>query len=149
MNFLLEDGTGIENATSYASVEYYKSYCDIFNYDYSNLTDDDIKVRLNKATAYIDTNYKFKGNKIKTNQGLNYPTEFASDGMFNAIKKAVVTIAVNIEEININEKNSNIASESYGKISRTYRAGANNKFKIVDKLLKDYITTDIDMVRVR
>jgi hypothetical protein len=69
IQFVVEDGTGKADATSYATVAQFKQYCDNNGIDYTNDADTAIEVYLNQATKYIDMRYKFMGFPTKNTSG--------------------------------------------------------------------------------
>ena len=87
IEFVVEDGTGKSDATSYISVADMKQYWDNMGYDYSALTDDEIEVLLNKCTQAIDGMYfnHWKGIRSSSSQALQWPRAYASypDGYLN------------------------------------------------------------------
>jgi len=79
ITFVVEDGTGLSDATSYCTVDEFKQYWFNKNYDYNNLTEDQIKRLLNDVTAYIDNSYRngFPGKRDTTTQSLEWGREDA------------------------------------------------------------------------
>lgn len=77
IQFTVEDGTGLEDATSYLSVESLKQYFENMGYSYGTLTDDELKTRLNKSTKVLDATYleSFNDNgwRVDSTQALEWP----------------------------------------------------------------------------
>lgn len=76
MEFIVEDGSIVENANSYVSVQYADDYFAIRNIDvWSAFTDEQKKARLIVATQYIDLKYgvRFKGDIVSNVQPLSFP----------------------------------------------------------------------------
>ena len=75
MTLIVEDGTGISDAESYASVVEFKAYCDKRAMDYSLLADSAIEVLLIKATDYMVNVYRNRWQGRRTNeiQALDFP----------------------------------------------------------------------------
>lgn len=75
VEFVVEDGSGVSAATSYLTVEALKQYWENQGYSYEDLTTTDIQRLLNKATSYIDNNYRkgFPGYRQYDNQTLEWP----------------------------------------------------------------------------
>lgn len=74
---VVEDGTGMDDANSYATVAELKAYFDLRGFSYAGKTDDQLASALIQATDYIENKYrgKFKG-KIEfpdTPQALSFP----------------------------------------------------------------------------
>lgn len=91
--FILEDGTGIENANAYITILECKAYWTDRSIDYTGLTDAQIQTAIINATQFIDGRYSFKGFPTTVIQGLMFPR---SNG--GAIKdtKYNRTVAVNV-----------------------------------------------------
>ena len=75
VTFIVEDGSGVAGATSYATLSDLKQYWYDHEYDYGDLTDDAIRRLLNKSTKYIDDNYRggFSGYRQYDDQMLEWP----------------------------------------------------------------------------
>lgn len=75
MSFVLEDGTGLANSTSYASVAEWKSYWTDGGFDFSSYTDPQIQIALMRATRYIEQVYRnrFIGYRTLPTQALSWP----------------------------------------------------------------------------
>lgn len=65
MAFIVEDGTGIKGATSYATVQFFKDYFADRPDDVTGIADATIQTLLVEATDYIDTRWglRFKGKR--------------------------------------------------------------------------------------
>lgn len=79
MAFIVEDGTGLNNSTSYITVDEFKDYWTDRNVDYSSKSDTEIQACLIQATQYIDYNYTFIGYKYTYDQALEFPRYNAYD----------------------------------------------------------------------
>ena len=83
MAIVVEDGTGLANSTSYASVADFKDYHDCRGNDYALLGagDPEIEQALVRATDYIDKRFgvRFKGIKGSADQALEWPRTGATD----------------------------------------------------------------------
>ena len=77
IEFIVEDGTGLADATSYSTLDEFKQYWFNKNYSYDSLNDTDIQRLLNESTAYIDSNYDFPGYRATSTQGLEWIREAA------------------------------------------------------------------------
>lgn len=79
IEFVVETGAGLATATSYLSVADMKQLWDNVGYDYSDLTDDEIMQKLNKATEVIDAQYLtlWPGKRNSTTQRLEWPRDDA------------------------------------------------------------------------
>jgi hypothetical protein len=80
IEFVVEDGTGKSDATSYVSVAEMKQYWDNMGYDYSALSDDEIEQLLNKSTQVLDGMYRhlLPGIRSIGTQALQWPRDWAT-----------------------------------------------------------------------
>ncbi|MFX0132497.1 MAG: DnaT-like ssDNA-binding protein, partial [Candidatus Hodarchaeota archaeon] len=86
MNFVVEDGTGKSDATSYASVAQFESYWTDRGTDYTGTATDTKQAWLNLATEFIDFNYKFLGYATEYDtQALQWPRTGLRDKLGNLI----------------------------------------------------------------
>ena len=92
--FVYEDGTGLPNANSLASVQYFKDYYWLRNVDISTLTDTQIEGFLVLGTDYIVQKYDFKGSKLKDTQSLPFPRVVNNETIFPVnVKYATILLA--------------------------------------------------------
>jgi len=153
MNFIVEDGTGIQTATSYVTTAEFVNFWADRGEDYSETSEADIKAWLNKATAYIDT-FNLKGHRVSRTQALQWPRwgmvhdddwPVLSDEIPSEIKKAVMYIAAHTDTIQ--EINSGVQSESYGPVSKTYTGKAPD-FVLVKQNIRSFLDSANILVRV-
>jgi hypothetical protein len=110
VEFVQETGEGLSNATSYCSIAEMEQYWDNQDYDYSAITTENKQRYLNKATSYIDNNYRrsFPGYRLTSAQALEWPRygayyvpseyEIADDIVPVEIKNAVNEMAYIISQ---------------------------------------------------
>ena len=92
--FVYEDGTGLSNANSLASVQDFKDYYLLRNIDISTLTDTQIEGFLVLGTDYIVQKYDFKGSKLKDTQSLPFPRVVNNETIFPInVKYATILLA--------------------------------------------------------
>lgn len=92
--FTVEDGTGLPNANSLASVQDFKDYYSLRNIDISTLTDEKIEGFLVLGTDYIVQKYDFKGSKLKDTQSLPFPRVVNNETIFPTnVKYATILLA--------------------------------------------------------
>ena len=92
--FVYEDGTGLSNANSLASVQDFKDYYSLRNVDISTLTDTQIEGFLVLGTDYIVQKYDFKGSKLKDTQSLPFPRVINNETIFPInVKYATILLA--------------------------------------------------------
>lgn len=75
MTLIVEDGTGLSNAESYASVDEFKTYHANMGNDVTLLTDTTIEQLLRKATQYMVAVYRsrWQGRRTLQAQALDFP----------------------------------------------------------------------------
>lgn len=103
MAFVVEDGSGLELANAYETLEEFKEHHDDRGVDYSAFTDPQIQVGLVKAADYVDKRFgrRFRGCKLSRVQGLEWPRTSAytdDDYLFSGVpvvlKKAIAEYAM-------------------------------------------------------
>lgn len=70
---VVENGSGLTNSTSYASVDEYRAYWLNKGVDHSSLSDDQVAIRLNDGSEYADYFYCYGGYRESSEQALNVP----------------------------------------------------------------------------
>lgn len=75
MDFIIETGVGLENATSYCSVQFADGYNSgqIDGSDWSDLDLTDKRIALITATQIIDGSFDFFGRRLSRKQALEFP----------------------------------------------------------------------------
>jgi hypothetical protein len=152
--FIVEDGTGLENSTSYVALDYASTYAESFfsEADYttwSEASDASLERVLNRATMYLDSTYQFLGEKSTATQALQFPRAYLYDfkgdlisGVPNDIKKAVCLVAIRLlNGINMSpdlERGGKVIREKIDVIDISYSEGASatTRFLEIDNLLK-------------
>lgn len=88
MALVLEDGTGIIDANSYATVQEFKDYHNDRGNDVSEFSDSDIARLLVRATDYVDQRWgmAFKGYKQFTCNTLSFPRKALVDKAGNTVE---------------------------------------------------------------
>jgi hypothetical protein len=95
MALVVEDGTGLATAESYASVAQLKTYCDNLGLSYSGKTDEQLEQYLRAATRYIEDEFRWAtGCKRTSDQALFWPASGACDRYGYAIDTDVVPTVV-------------------------------------------------------
>ncbi len=79
IQFIVEDGTGLSDSSTYLDVAELKQLWENVGYSFELLTDEQIQVGLNKATAVLDSKYamRYPGARNSTTQKLCWPRLFA------------------------------------------------------------------------
>lgn len=155
MALIIEDGTGKEDADSYVSIEYLRSYCEKRQIELPGDPDDNvIGAKLIEATEYADTVKRYKASRLKASQALYFPREGLVDwdgqpveGIPRRLKDAVCFLAVTAFSEPLYENlGQTVKSESIGPISTTYADGstAHKTFTTSERLLAPYVRNEND-----
>jgi hypothetical protein len=166
INFIVEDGTGLSNSTSYASISNFKQYWVNRGIVVTD-TDDQIKAYLNSATEYMDITYRFKGNprfvntqvlqwpRILVNQ-MGVPWAYMQNRLIaiNEIPREIIDsccyLAYEAKQGSLNLIDEGVKIRSIGPMSTIYNHNENYKsYPYVDKLLGMFlITSGMKIIRV-
>lgn len=101
IELIVENGKCLDDANSYVSLEFARSYSIARGYnDILVMKDDELKKILIRGTDYVDHIYKYRGTKCTAQQALSFPRKdlvdddgFAIEGIPLNLKKAVVEAA--------------------------------------------------------
>jgi len=137
IDFVTEDGTGKEDATSYISLIDFEQYWENRGKTFSD-SDNAIKAKLNIATQYVDYLHIYKGSKSTAEQALQFPRTIEPGTIPAVVKNAVCEAAA--YELNGNSLETAtqpIQSKRMGPVSVTYgsRGQQPPKLTIVEKFL--------------
>jgi hypothetical protein len=86
MAFVLEDGTGLTNSNAYISLVEYRAYWLDRGVDEGDVDDDELRAAIVKATMYVDTAFKFRGQIKSSTQALQFPRAYLYDELGLAIE---------------------------------------------------------------
>ena len=160
MAFIVEDGTGIEDANAYVDSEYISDYLMGERLaQFEELDDDEQEAAIIAGTQYVDISYEYIGNRLSLEQGLNWPRVdaeyqgFVIEGVPTAVKKATceaVWLAMTEEGgLFSTEGDKEVASERIeGAVAISYVNPKDkvketiSRFEILDKLLKGLYFTE-------
>lgn len=160
MALTVEDGTGLTNADSYLSLAAFKAQCDAWGYSYAGKTDPQLEVALRQASAYIDTKWRYKGNRLTAGQALEFPrsdlydwSSYAVTGVPTRVKQAVAELAFKGLSASLHEdldRGGMVTSEAVGPIKVTYsdKAPAGKTFTAAQSFLAPYIRDPMDVPEV-
>jgi len=158
IQFVVEDGTGLNNSTSYVSEEYFIQYYENVGVVYAS--SDTTKAWLNEATKFVDNNYSFCGSKLVETQKLNFPRQdlyykdciTLVEGVPEELKNAVCEIAhARKAGQKLNTIDGNIASKTIGPVSTTFKGrqkasdikkqytAANSELSSICQIQKNYV----------
>jgi hypothetical protein len=147
IEFVVEDGTGKSDATSYCTIAEFKQYWENRGVDYTAEADVDIQAWLNRGTAYIDQNYDFCGERTSDTQALDWPRQYltdrngntlASDAVPTDVKNATNEMAREAKSTSDLNVNSSIKSKKVGVVSVTYGSGVSIAYPSVSNYLNWY-----------
>ena len=151
MSLIVEDGTGMADAESYLSVADLKTYATNRGISYAGISDSTLEQKLRLATTYIDTRYRYRGNRSNGTQALEYPrinlidwSGYDISGVPKRVKDATAELALKATADSLYvdlDRGGKIKSESVGQLSVTYAddAPAGRVFTIAENLLKPYV----------
>lgn len=153
MALIVEDGSGKANAESYASVAAATIYHANFgNAAWDNADSDIQESALRRATSYIDTNYRFKGERHSAEQALSWPRygvvvdgyELAEIAIPSRLVHATCELALRALTGGLMDDVAAqyVESVKVGPIERTMSAPANGgqrRFAAIDSLLRDLV----------
>lgn len=145
MIFIVEDGTGKKNATSFTGVAFADRYFDTLGYEeWETLTEDEKKKALNQGTRYINL-FRFVGIKRTQEQALSWPRQDAVDtdgyvreGIPVEIKIAACEAAVRAHRGEFfKDRDNSIKSSKVDDVSIEYFEGVSKEktFPIIERLL--------------
>lgn len=140
MALIVEDGTGMPDADSYLSVVAADAYhAAVGNAVWQPLPAADKEAALRRATQYLDTRYRWRGEPLTTTQALAWPRTSAQWPV-RRLQDATAELALRAAEqgsLYADEGPAAVKSETVGPISVTYADAQRGqvKFTIVDDLL--------------
>lgn len=151
MTITVEDGTGRADAEGYISVVEFKAFCTKRGYDIEAFETPDMETAIRRATDYLDSNYRFKGNRSKGSQSLEFPrinlvdwSGYAVTGVPLRVKNAcseLTFIALGEALYQNQDRGGKTRSESIGNISVTYLddAPTGKVWQLAHNFLKPYV----------
>lgn len=152
MPLVVEDGTGLVNAESYASVAEANTYHSNFNNSAWTGTDAQKEAALRKATQYLDATYKWRGVIHSATQALQWPrtSVYSVNGrdydnnVPSALKHATAELALSALGGNLIDTLSSanyVKREKVGSLEVEYADGSptGKEFPLVSKLLADLV----------
>jgi hypothetical protein len=158
MPLIVEDGTGLANAEAYLSVAAFKTWADAWGKSYTGQTDTVIEQKLRAASAYIDTLFRYKGQRLQAAQAMEFPRVSLVDwsgltvtGVPNRVKTACaeLTFKAFSEELYVDlDRGGRVTSESVGPISVSYAPDApeGKTFRFAQQLLAPFVRKDGDLL---
>lgn len=168
MTLVVENGTGMPTAESYASVAEATAYHSARgNTAWAALANDAMEQSLRKATAYMVGEYRMRwgGTRLNDSQALDWPRSlvprkdaptsgyYANDAVPREVKDACSSLALRASTAALHkDQTQRKSSVTVGPISTTYEAGSKiaPTYSEIDAMLKPMLTTSkgqIQMVR--
>lgn len=132
MDFVVEDGTGLTNSTSYSSTEAADDYALFWDKtDWIELSQEQKERHLIQATRTLDLRVQFPSRILLQEQALQWPRENFIDvngrvvrGLPDAIVEATIRIAVILSSgWTPTSQQKVLTSQRYGSSSETYLGG--------------------------
>lgn len=161
MALIVEDGSGLSTAESYVSV----AECDTYFAALGNETWADVENKeaaLRKATQYIDSQYRFRGDKGSIAQALSWPRfsveydgyAFPANEIPKRLKSATCELALKSASADLlADVSAQYAEEvKVGPIVKKM-SGLNNggqkRFALVDSLLSEFVSSGSGSASIR
>ena len=129
-DFLVEDGTGVVGATSYATIAQADSFASFWEYpDWALLDVEDKEKLLIRSSRLLDEQFKWRSQMLTKDQGLLFPRVPFVDsenrriiGVPQDLIEATAEIAILLEDHNPEDLDrvKSLVSQSYGDSSETY-----------------------------
>lgn len=150
MSIIVETGAGLADAESYLTVADFKGYCDKRGLSYADHSDTVIEQKLRIATGYIDTVKRYKGQRLLTEQSLEFPRANLTDwgglpvtGVPGRVKQACAELAYKAFTENLYvdlDRGGMVTSQSVGPMSVSYadKAPVGKSYMTAMKLLEPY-----------
>ena len=166
MSIIVEDGTGLSNAESLASVQYFKDYHSARgNTTASSMLDAAIEAALRKASDYFLQIYRarWKGDRTTTTQALDWPrvgvivdvyTVIESDDIPKDIKNAFCELAYkSVSGDLLQDVSSHVIRQKVDTLEVEYQPNTRQtkRYSAVESLLQPYLksggTNSIELFR--
>lgn len=149
----VETGSGSATADSYTSVDDFKVFCKARNYDPADFDVPVIEAAIREAADYLDTNWRFKGQRKTAGQMREFPrtgcidfSGYEATGVPTRVKMANQELAwkrlsTSKPLASDLDRGGMVVSESVGPISTTYAQGAppGTVWSQAEAFLKPYI----------
>lgn len=141
MSLIVEDGTGLADAESYVSAATAGAYHDgMGNSAWDAATEAAKESALRRATQYIDSQYRFRGDPLTTTQALAFPRDDGATWPIKRLSDACCELALRAltGSLFADQSGGEVLSESIGPVSVTYAPsglGQQTRYAAVDALL--------------
>lgn len=155
---IVEDGTGLEDAESYVSVEEYRAYCEKRGLTIVNDDEAALNAKAIEATEFVDSSRRYKGVRKAGGQAREFPrtgctdwSDYEVEGVPRRVKDATLYLMHVAEREPLFtdlDRGGKIKSESVaGVVSTTYAddAPTGKCFTTADRLLEQYVRDKHDV----
>lgn len=165
MSFIVETGSIVAGATSYASIEQFLDYfTDLGDTSVESRDELDIEVALIKGTAYLDSTYRnsFKGRKVIATQSLQFPRYGLTEDGFAVDTRMIPAniIKATCEAANrsftidlfkdIKAGESNVVEKTIGPLTKKWAPGTYQvaiTYPLIDKLLAGLVDSGYGIIK--
>ena len=157
MSLIVEDGTGLSTAETFVSVADADAYHSAMNNATWTGTDAVKESALRRAAQYIDTRYRYKGERKNLNQALEWPRAFYErDGRAETwpvanLKAACCEAALRAlsDTLTADVSTDQVIEETVGPITVKYASkSGQTRYPVVDDLLRKYVIAGAGQIRV-
>ena len=129
--FIIEDGTGIENATSYVTVEYVDDYADFLDdEEWGELSQEQKEKLIIQTTMFFDDMVTFASSILSEDQGLAFPRKEFKDangrkieGVPDLVKQSVTQLVLEAQHEPLTDQQVVLERQSWGNASEQYKFG--------------------------
>lgn len=156
-NGVAEDGTGLANATSYISAAEAKKYLNNVaeSDDLGNLEEEALLKYLNRATLFLETEFKFSGDPKKESQALHFPLSDQNSVPDN-VKIATIEVARLLKSDKLffspGDKDTFVTERTVGPITTKYQSAVEvkqqtkqkNNLSFIEDLLNEFLEKSAD-----
>lgn len=140
MALIVEDGTGKPDADSYVTLAEADAYCAKLGHAKWTGTDTAKESALVRACQYVDTRYRFKGERLTVAQALEWPRSIA-DGIPSRIKDAQCEAALRALTgvLYADSDGRVVTAKTIGPLKTEYAQVSTARFPVIDALLRGLV----------
>lgn len=140
MALIVEDGTGKPDADSYVTLAEADAYCAKLGHVKWTGTDTDKEAALVRACQYVDTWYRFKGERLMSVQALEWPRT-AATGIPPRLKDAQCEAALRALTGDLYKDSDGrvVTAKTIGPIKTEYTQVATARFPVIDALVRGLV----------
>lgn len=143
MTLIVEDGTGLSSAESYVSVATATTYHAALGntaWATATLVEADVEVALRRATQYIDSHYRFRGEPLTSTQALAFPRDLGLTWPIRRLTHATCELALRALSgtLHADQDDRAVTREKIGPIEVDYGSpqfAGQTRYAVADDLL--------------